>query len=55
MSEFAVSVDIHPSDLSQNGNTRELANKCSEIDILVNNAGGSLAKFPTTYGVRLGI
>jgi NAD(P)-dependent dehydrogenase (short-subunit alcohol dehydrogenase family) len=48
ISEFAVSVDIHPCDLSQSGDTRELANKCAEIDILVNNAGaipgGSLAE-----------
>lgn len=48
ISEFAVSVDIHPCDLSQSSDTRELATKCSEIDILVNNAGaipgGSLAE-----------
>ena len=50
ISTFAVSVDIHPCDLSQSGDARELANKCSEIDILVNNAGaipgGSLAEVP---------
>ncbi len=48
ISEFAVSVEIHPCDLSQSGDTRELATKCSETDILVNNAGaipgGSLAE-----------
>ena len=48
LSEFAVSVDIHPCDLSQRDGASELANNCAEIDILVNTAGaipgGSLAE-----------
>ena len=36
---FAVSVEIHPTDLSVGDNARALLDTCRDIDILVNNAG----------------
>lgn len=38
-SQFHVSVDIHPVDLSDGDQARQLAADCPDIDILVNNAG----------------
>lgn len=38
-SQFTVSVDIHPVDLSDGEQARQLAADCPDIDILVNNAG----------------
>jgi NAD(P)-dependent dehydrogenase (short-subunit alcohol dehydrogenase family) len=38
-SRWNVKVDVHPTDLSDGSNCRQLAKTCDEIDILVNNAG----------------
>ncbi len=38
-SDFDVPVTIHPIDLSQGTNVKQLAKTCAEVDILVNNAG----------------
>ena len=38
-SRYSISVTIHPTDLSQGDQSRELAASCTDIDILVNNAG----------------
>jgi NAD(P)-dependent dehydrogenase (short-subunit alcohol dehydrogenase family) len=38
-SEYDVSVDVHPADLSDGEVVRALAAQCGDIDILVNNAG----------------
>lgn len=38
-SRYAVSVAVHPVDLSKGDDARRLAAKCADMDILVNNAG----------------
>lgn len=42
-SKYAVSVDIHPTDLSDSDNTAALVKACATADILVNNAGAIAA------------
>ena len=37
--DFDVPVTIHPIDLSQGTNVKQLAKTCAEVDILVNSAG----------------
>jgi NAD(P)-dependent dehydrogenase (short-subunit alcohol dehydrogenase family) len=37
--DFDVAVTIHPIDLSQGTNVKQLAKTCGDVDILVNNAG----------------